>query len=469
MTSETHNVEFKQSWQEDNLKVVCGFANAEGGTLFIGRDDAGHVIGLNNAKRQLEDIPNKIKNVLGVMVEVKLLREGEKNVIAVAVQPYSVPISLRGRYYFRSGSTTQELTGTALNDFLLKKLGRTWDDVIEDRATFEDIDERSVKTFLRKAAEAERMPDDTDLPIPLLFEKLNIAEGGKLKRAAIVLFGKNPSRFYTGLSVRIGRFGVNDADLRFQESEEGNIIYLLDAVLRQLDHKFLIRNIRFEGLQRIETCQYPMPALREMLLNALIHRTYFGVHTQIRVWDDRLSIWNDGGLPDGMTMEMLNTVHPSRPRNRLLAEVAFKGGFIDAWGRGISKITEACSAAGLPAPVLQEYAGGFMSELRLPETATQVTPEVTPEVAPEVTPEVLRMLAVLDGELTRTQIQEKLGLTDEKHFRQNYQQVAVRLDLIEMTIPDKPNSRLQKYRLTGKGRQVLEGRDTRRASEKTEP
>ena len=81
-----------------------------------------------------------------------------------------------------------------------------------------------------------------------------------------------------------------------------------------------------------------------------------------------------------------------------------------------------------------------------------VTPEVTPEVPPEVTPEVLKMLSVMTGEMTRGEIQDKLGLKDEKHFRESYQQVAVKLGFIEMTIPDKPRSSKQKYRLTEKGR-----------------
>jgi ATP-dependent DNA helicase RecG len=276
------------------------------------------------------------------------------------VQAYSVPISLRGRYYYRSGSVKQELTGAALNEFLLKRAGHTWDDVIETRATFNDIDERTVKIYLRKAEEAGRLPDIDGLSTPELLEKLRLAENGQLKRAAIVLFGKDPGRFYPNTFVKIGKFEDDDFTIRFQETEEGNIILLLDKVLRQLDHNFLIRNISFEGMNRIETLEYPIVALREMLLNSLIHRNYMGAPTQIRVYDNKMFVWNDGGLPESITLSQLKQFHSSHPRNPILAEACFRGGYIDSWGSGIMKIVNSCKSAGLPTPEMNEKEGGFI-------------------------------------------------------------------------------------------------------------
>jgi ATP-dependent DNA helicase RecG len=112
-------------------------------------------------------------------------------------------------------------------------------------------------------------------------------------------------------------------------------------------------------LYRIENNEYPTAAIREILLNALIHRTYMGVFTQIRVYDDKISIWNDGELPQGITLEKLKQHHSSRPRNLIIADVCFKGGLIDAWGSGTVKIIETCKAAGLPEPELEERDGGF--------------------------------------------------------------------------------------------------------------
>jgi len=360
---EQQNIEYKSSWHDDYLKWIGGFANAQGGVIYIGKDDIGNIIGLADYKNLMDEIPNKIKNNLGITTEVNLLQDGDKNYIEIIVQPYSVPISLRGRYYYRSGSVKQELTGVSLNEFLLKKAGQTWDDVIEPRATFDDIDENTVKIFLRKAEEAGRLPEIEGLSTPQLLEKLRLAKNGQLKRAAIVLFGKDPGAFYPNTFVKIGKFEDDEFTIRFQEMEEGNLIQVLDKVLRTLDHKFLIRNISFEGMNRVEALEYPIPALREMLLNALVHRNYMGAPTQIRVYDNKLSVWNHGILPEGITLDKLTKSHSSYPRNPILAEACFRGGYIDSWGSGIMKIVDSCKTAGLQTPTMEEDGGGFIVRL----------------------------------------------------------------------------------------------------------
>jgi ATP-dependent DNA helicase RecG len=149
---EKQNVEYKQSWHDDYLKWVCGFANAQGGQIYIGKDDNGKAVGLEDYEELMDEIPNKIKNNLGITAEVNLLQESGKNFIEIIVLSYSVPISLRGRYYYRSGSVKQELTGAALTEFLLKRSGKTWDDVVETRATFDDIDEKTFNSYLETSA-----------------------------------------------------------------------------------------------------------------------------------------------------------------------------------------------------------------------------------------------------------------------------------------------------------------------------
>ena len=128
--SEIQNIEYKSSWHDDYLKWICGFANAQGGKIYIGKDDDGKVVDVANFKDLMEEIPNKIKNNMGITAEVNLLQEDGKYYIGIIVVPYSVAISLRGRYYYRCGSVKQELTGAALSGFLLKRTGHTWDDVI---------------------------------------------------------------------------------------------------------------------------------------------------------------------------------------------------------------------------------------------------------------------------------------------------------------------------------------------------
>ncbi len=399
---EQQNIEYKQSWHDDYLKWVCGFANAQGGVIFIGKDDNGNVVGVTESKKLMDDIPNKIRNAIGITVEVNLHEENGNHFIEIITPPYSVPISLRGRYYYRSGSTKQELTGASLNEFLLKKSGKTWDDVIEPRANFEDIDKKAVNTFLKASENAGRLPENNDLSIPELFEKLRLTENGQLKRSALVLFGKDPGKFYPNTFVKIGRFGNDDADLKFQETEEGNLIALLQGVLNQLNRKFLTRPIEFEGMHRIEKGEYPVAAIREMLLNALVHRNYVGAPIQIRVYDDKISIWNEGTLPDGLTLEALKRSHSSRPRNPIIADVCFKGGYIDAWGRGTIKIIDTCKQADLPEPELTELDGGFSITL----------------FKDNITPEKLTKLGLNDRQIKAVLILKERGKITNKEYQE---------------------------------------------------
>ena len=104
---EHQHVEWKETWKDEYLKWICGFANADGGTLIIGRNDAGVAVGVSNAKKLLEDIPNKVRDILGIMVNVNLHEEQGYRLLAIVVDPYPSPVSYKGEYHFRSGSTKQ--------------------------------------------------------------------------------------------------------------------------------------------------------------------------------------------------------------------------------------------------------------------------------------------------------------------------------------------------------------------------
>jgi ATP-dependent DNA helicase RecG len=362
---ENQNIEYKQNWSDDYLKWICGFANAQGGVIFIGKDDNGKVVGISDYKKLMDEIPNKAKDLMGILVDVNLHEEKGLHYIEIITQPYAVPISLRGRYYYRSGSTKQELIGSALTDYLLRKSGKTWDEVSEPTATLDDIDEASLKSYITAALHSGRISDVEGLSTTDLLAKLRLTgDNGSFKRAAIVLFGKNPSKFYNNCVVKIGRFGKDSSELRFQEVIEGNIIQMLKEVPEQLNRKFFIRKISFEGMQRIERGEYPVAALREMLLNALVHRNYLGSSViQMRMFDNYINIWNEGELPPGISTDTLKRQHPSRPRNLLIADVCFKGGYIDAWGSGTLKIIDTCRQAGLPDPEIIEQDGGILVTL----------------------------------------------------------------------------------------------------------
>jgi len=361
--TEHQNIEWKKSWRDEYLKWICGFANTNGGKLYIGIDDKGNITGIDNYQVLLKELPNKFRDILGVFAEVNLQSKDNKHYLEIIVPRYDVPISLRGKYYVRTGSTLQELKGPSLNEFILKRTGKTWDDIPEQRASINDIDEASVRLFVQDTRESKRINVEDEITISDLLEKLRLSENGHLKRAAIVLFGKDPGKFYPNIAVKIGKFGESDTDLKFHEVVENNLIQLKEQISEILNAKFFIYPIDFKGMQRVEKKEYPVAAIREMILNALVHRNYMGAPTQIRLYDDQFSIWNDGGLPADITEDDLKKVHRSKPRNPLIADVCFKGGYIDAWGRGTIKIIEACQEANLPEPVLKEEQGGFVSKI----------------------------------------------------------------------------------------------------------
>jgi len=357
---EKQNIEWKESWRDEYLKWICGFANAKGGKIFIGKNDKGEIVGIDNPKRLMDDIPNKIQTHLGIICDVNLHNIEDKYYIEIDVKPYDVSISYQGKYHYRSGSTKQELKGNALNEFLLKKAGKTWDDVIESRATLSDIDTLAIEAFKKGAATSKRLPfinDEND--IEQILDNLLLIENGQLKRSALLLFGKNPCRFFINAFVKIGRFGKTDDDLKFQEVIEGNIYQLADKTLEMLDRKFLVSPISYQGLQRVEGWEYPYEAIREVILNAIVHRNYMGAPIQISVYDDKLIVWNEGSLPDDMTISDLKKKHSSRPYNPILAGAFFKGGLIEAWGRGTIKIINECKKAGLPEPLIKSDSGGI--------------------------------------------------------------------------------------------------------------
>ncbi len=127
-----------------------------------------------------------------------------------------------------------------------------------------------------------------------------------------------------------------------------------------LDKKYLTRPISYKGLLRMEPLEYPEAALREAILNAIIHKDYSGTTIFLSIYDHKLTIWNPGKLPDSWTVEELKGNHPSHPRNRRIAEAFFKAGYIESWGRGIRVMFDACKEAALPEPIIEETLEGVM-------------------------------------------------------------------------------------------------------------
>ena len=179
--AESQSVEYKESWRDEYLKWICGFANAQGGRIYIGIDDQGEVVGVKDIKKLLEDIPNKIRDKLGIIADVNRLEKDGIAYIEIMVAPSSVPISFQGEYHYRSGSTKQLLQGTALTQFLMEKTGIKWDTVSVSNFTADDLDEVSVEIFKCEALRNKRI-SESDLKVSRLelLDHLNLLEDEKL-------------------------------------------------------------------------------------------------------------------------------------------------------------------------------------------------------------------------------------------------------------------------------------------------
>lgn len=351
---ESQNIEFKQSWRDEYLKWICGFANANGGCIFIGKDDTGTVVGVADAKKLLEEIPNKVRAVLGIIVDVNLLHLEQRDCIEIRVESYPYPVNYKGQYHYRTGSTKQELKGAALDKFLLQKNGKRWDGVPVPKVLINELKQETIDFFCKRAFKSQRIEEDvlTDTNEHLL-QNLQLIENDFLKRAALLLFYPSPEKFITGAYVKIGFFETDD-ELKFQDEIHGNLFEQIEKTMDLLLTKYNKAIISYEGINRVEKLEYPKAALREALLNAIAHKDYSGgVPIQISVYSDKIILWNEGQLPENWTVKNLLEKHASRPYNPDIANALFRSGYIESWGRGTLKIIKECQQAGIPEPVFR--------------------------------------------------------------------------------------------------------------------
>ncbi len=358
MKMETVNIEYKEKFGDTVLKTLCAFANTDGGEVIIGIDNNGEIKGVEIDNEGLEQITQKIVNKLGIHPEIKLTEKEDRKIVIIRVDKSRVPVSFNGRYYERGGNTTREMKSDRLKQFFLK--GTNWDSMINEDAGFGEIDEETVRMFLRMGrAKGRLVAFDEDVDVEILFEHLKLSNRGKLTNAAIVLFGKDPQKYFLNAVLRVIKL-KNDITPVGDRMIGGNLFRQI------LEGEEAIKNfmgVRYEikELIRDEIWDYPLPAIREALINALIHRDYFrwNVQTQIKIYDDHIWFYNIGGLPEGITIEQLKKPHSSVPRNPLIVHVFYLAGFIEEMGTGTGRIMETMRQAGLPDPEFKEEMGGF--------------------------------------------------------------------------------------------------------------
>jgi ATP-dependent DNA helicase RecG len=406
---EHQNVEYKQIWRDEYIKWICGFANASGGKIYIGIDDKGIVSGIENPKKLLEDIPNKTRDVLGILVDVNLKTKAKKNYLEIIVEPYPYPISYKGQYYYRSGSTRQELKGAVLDKFILKRQGIRWDGIPQPGLSVKGLSKEAIDYFKNKAGDTNRVQPGLLKEKPeTLLEKLHLkTENGYFKKAVVLLFHPDPEKYITGAYTKIGFFKTDD-DLAYQDEIHGNLFEQVEKIMDLLLTKYLKSTISYMGIHRIENYPVPVEALREAVLNAVVHKDYArGNPLQISVYNNKIIIWNNGELPEHWTVNKLKTKHPSQPFNPDIANCFFRAGLIEAWGRGTLKIISECKKSKLDPPDFKYDPPGFVIEFSYNEMTTT-------KPGPTVGNNAEKILAFIAGNssITIAELTEKVGVSE---------------------------------------------------------
>lgn len=453
MKREDQTIEYKRSWRDEYLKWVCAFANSDGGTLYVGIDDDGAVVRVPDAKRLLEEIPNKIASTMGLVCPVSVVRRKGKDVLKITIRPSATPISYHGEFHVRSGATKQVLTGPALTQFVLDRTGRKWDEMAVDGVRLEELDHESLELFARNAIASGRMSRaDVEVERAELLDKLGLIIDGRLTRAAILLFHRRPDRCVSSCYSQIGYF-LNDVDLKFQDEIRGSLMIQAERIIELLYLKYFVAPISYRGIIRIDNYPYPKDAVRELVYNALMHQDFVnGGSVQISVYPDKLYISNAGGLPQNWTVAKLMGKHRSEVRNGLVASVFYRAGFVERWGRGIEKVRTGLKEHGNPDPVYEVTerdvmvrlcAVGASKDVLGRESGGDVTQNVTQSVTQNVTQNTVRKLTrtqlnILglirgDGSISQAKIAEELGISRRTVLRN----IAAMPDIVRRVGPDK--------------------------------
>lgn len=332
---ESQNVEYKRSWHDDYLRWVCGFANGKGGTIWIGIDDDKSVCGVEKSKKLMEDIPNKIRDTMGLVVDMALLKKQRKDVLRITVPESDFPVAYHGEYHYRTGSTKQQLTGFALTQFLFHKMHLSWDAV----ETSNRLPARKY-TFKRLKLRFEKRVHKTVRNSDFVSFGL-LTRDGVLTNAGALLTDDCPipqSRLFCTRWMGMSKA----ADAIDSRKEQGNLLELLD-----LAESFIKTHTRKGWVkrptERDNYPEYPERAVTEALVNAFIHRDYtiYGSEVHVDIFDDRIEVTSPGGMPDGSLVQELDVLNvPSDRRNGILADVFDRLDYMEREGSGFKKIVE---------------------------------------------------------------------------------------------------------------------------------
>lgn len=353
VSGESEHVEFKESFGDKALETIGAFSNAQGGTLFIGVTDFKDICGVQVGEKTLEDIANRIQEATDPRLQPSLLvcKHGKKSVIIVKVSAGTgAPISVRGRYYRRSGRTNQRMSHEEIMQRMVASTGLSWDAYLEPGTTLDDLDSKCIDRFVQAVKRVGRRPVPESAQDGEFLRKMDLIRDETPTRAALLLFGKNPESYFDSAFLKMGRFRSPTLIVDDREAH-GTLFDQLNEATNWFRERLETAFVISGKPQRDVVWEYPLSAIREAVTNILCHRDYTShAHSQIRLYDERLEFWNAGGLPPSLTPDLLLREHDSIPRNRKIAEAFFIAGLIERWGSGTTRMAAELEEAGMPLP-----------------------------------------------------------------------------------------------------------------------
>ena len=357
---ESETLEFKANFGKETVITLGAFANTRGGHVLIGVDKKGSVKGVDVGNEALKDWSNQISQLSEptIIPRIGSLVYEEKKIVVIYMKEFpQKPVAIRGRCYRRVGPSNRVMTPSEISEVHLESIGTTWDAMCPPKTSIKDIDVSKVIDYIQRARKTGRKNfSGNEEPVPLL-KKLELVGDVAPTWAAVIAFGHNPP---LQAKVKCGRIRGNSTIVDDFVVEAP----LLDQVQNVLDYmrRTLKLSYAFTGeAKRKEIWEYPLEAVREAVTNAVCHRDYSSpAQIQIKIFDDRMTIWNPGGLPLGMTLErLLDPNHNSIPRNQLIALMFYDTELIENYGSGIERIFNDCKVSGFPDPEFKEVDGGF--------------------------------------------------------------------------------------------------------------
>jgi len=357
---ESATVEFKKSTASlrEGIETICAFANHRGGYLLFGIDDHGTIVGQEVTDDTLRNVANAVKlntdPKLYPSIE-KIELEGKTCILITIEESPLKPHLAYGRGYLRVGTANQKLDRDRYEYLIQQRFnGYGFDYQIQPDATLNDIDTDSLYDFLEKANSLRNLNENLLLPADIVLQKLDLMVEKGITKAAVLLFGKKPEKYFTDhFEIKCGKF-VNDTgydEIANEKEFRQNLIQNFYAALN-----FLVESIGKVSLKRDihrkETWEFPVSVLREGLVNMIVHRDYRqNIKSTLEVRPSGISFYNPAQLfGPSITIERLKTQHPSRPGNRLIAKIFYLMRLFENWGGGTLKIISETIKTGKPTP-----------------------------------------------------------------------------------------------------------------------